>query len=30
MQAYFLFKVVVEEMNFILIYFLPEKLNIPI
>lgn len=28
MEAYFLIKVVVEEMNFLLIYLLPEKLNI--
>lgn len=30
MEAYFLIKVVVEEMTFLLIYFLPEKLSIPI
>lgn len=29
-MAYFLIKVIGEEMNFLLIYLLPEKVNIPI
>lgn len=30
MQAYILIKRMVEEMNFLLIYLLPEKLHIPL